>query len=311
MELRQLRYFSVVAEEENFRRAAERLNVAQPALSRQIAALEAELGVALFTRARRRIRLSAAGKAYLKETTKLLADLALMNERVRQVAAGQVGALHIAFHETAGRSRVVARSLQSFRAQFPNVDLRLSQLTSQQQIEALESGAVDGGFLYPSSLGETGLASFRVSTDRFYLAVSRLHPLAARDRVRLVELADEPFVVISRAKSPRFHDLMLAACLKGGLRPAILQQTESEATLVNLVAIGMASALVISSTSRSWHPDVTLVRVADLAATLDLHFAWNADLDPPHIRNFVSCVEAAVEEWDEGAAAASIPRRPR
>lgn len=291
MELRQLRYFAAAAEEENFRRAAERLHVAQPALSRQIAMLEAELGVSLFVRARRRVSLSAAGRSYLRDVNRLLGELSVINQRVQQVEAGVAGLLQIAFHETAGRSAALSGALQGFRARYPDVEVRLLEMTSQQQVEPLRTGHVDAGLLYPASVDAAGMAHFSVSTDRFYFAVRSGHPLARRKCVRLAELADQPFARISRRKSPRFHDLLLAACVSGGLAPRIVQETESESTLVNLVAIGMAAAFLISSSPRSWHPDIVLIPVADLNVALDLHLVWKPQGASTHLLNFLREIE--------------------
>lgn len=290
MDLRRLRYFIAAAEEENFRRAAARLHIAQPALSKQIAILEAELGCALFVRAKRRIHLSAVGRLYLDDARRILREVDLATERVRQAAAGQLGTLRIGFRETAGRSQIVSRSFGDFRAAYPGVELRLNQMNSPAQCEALRSGQLDAGFIYLSPEHDRGLARIPVARDHFYLALRRGHPLAARRRIHLRDLVDEPFIWLARSRNAYYSDALLRNCIRAGFTPKIIQEADSDATSLNLVAVGMGASFVVSASADSPLPDVVLKPVAELRSELTLALVWLDAAPSPSTLNFVATV---------------------
>lgn len=290
MELRQLRYFVAVAENESFRRASEILHIAQPALSRQIAMLEGEIGVQLFLRANRRTVVTQAGRAYLHDIRHILLQLEQANNRAHRIASGALGIVRLAFHETAERSPLVLRAVGLFRSRFPEIETSLAQMTSNEQVEAIREGRLDAGFLYPSSVDATGLEMTKVSTDRFFLAISNAHPLAVRKRLKLSDVASERFVRVSRAKSPRFYDLLSFAIARNGLSLEVVLETDTESSLMNFVSIGMAAAIVISPGANSWHSGVSLVALSDLEVTLDLYLAWDADRKKPALSRFIECL---------------------
>ncbi len=295
MDLRRLRYFVVAAEEENFRRAATRLHVAQPALSKQIAVLEAELGCALFIRSKRRIFLSTAGRLYLDDARRILREVELATERVRQAAAGQLGTLRIGFRETAGRSQIVSRSFGEFRVAYPGVELRLNQMNSPAQCEALRAGELDAGFVYLSPEHDHGLARIPVATDQFYLALQRHHPLAKKRQIHLRDLVDESFIWLARSRNAYYSDALLRDCIRGGLTPKIIQEADSEATALNLVAVGMGASFVVSASAESSLPDVVLKTVVELDSQLTLALVWVDDASSPLTLNFVETVQRIVD----------------
>jgi DNA-binding transcriptional LysR family regulator len=289
MDIRRLRYFVAAAEEENFHRAAARLHIVQPALSKQIAALEEELGCALFIRSQRRIYLSPAGQLFLQDVRRILRDMQLATERVRQAAAGQVGTLRIGFRETAARSPIVSRAIGEFRAAYPNVELQLSQVTSPAQCKALRAGELDAGFIYLSAEHDAGLARIPVATDRFYLALHSAHRLAKRKRIYLRDLIDEPFIWLARSRNAYYSDALLRDCLRGGLTPKIIQEADSEATSLNLVAVGMGVSFIVAEAA-SPRPDVILKPVIELDNLLTLALAWDNNTHSPFVANFVEIV---------------------
>ena len=300
METRRLRYFVVAAEEENLRRAAERLHVVQPALSKQIALLEAEIGCALFTRAKQRIYLTPAGRLYLNDARRILRELDLARERVQLAAAGQVGALSIGFRETAARAPVVSRSISAFRAQYPNVELRLSQLNSPAQCAALRAGELDAGFIYLSPEHDHGLERLPIAIDRFYLALHRTNPLSKKKWLHLRDLNEQPFIWLARSRNAYYSDALLRDCHRNGFSPTIIQEADSDATALNLVAVGMGVSFVVAATSPL--PDVVLKPVAELDHALTLALVWNVATQSPLIANFVDTVRTV---WDREPAARS------
>lgn len=309
MELRHLRYFILAAEEENFHRAAERLHVAQPALSKQIAALEEELGCSLFVRANGRVRLSEVGRLYLEDARRIVLDVQQSSERVRQAVSGQVGTLRVGFRETAGRSQIVSRSFSAFRQNFPTAELRLQQMTSPAQCSALHAGELDAGFIYLSPEHDRGLARIEVATDRFYLALHRAHPLVSQPEIHLHDLEAESFLWLARSRNAYYSDTLLRNCIAGGLAPRIIQEVDSESTALNLVAVGMGVSFIVAPSEASPLPSVVFKPVVELDQVLTLALVWPEHADSPLTRNFVEIVGADVSATT-AKSARSTPRAP-
>ena len=288
MDIRRLRYFLAAAEEENLRRAAERLHIVQPALSKQIAQLEAELGCALFTRSKQRITLTASGRLFMADARRILGDLEAARERLRQAATGQLGTLNIGFRETAARSSLVSRSISEFRRAYPNVELRLNQMNSPAQCAALRAGELDAGFIYLSPEHDHGLEHLPIAVDRFFLALHRGHPLVQKKRLTLGDLGGQPFIWLARSHNAYYSDALLRDCHRLGFSPAIIQEADSDATALNLVAVGMGVAFVVAAASPP--PDVVLKPVAELNHALTLALAWNGATHSPPVDNFVATV---------------------
>ncbi len=286
MELRQLRYFVAVAETENFHRASERLNLVPSALSRQIQDLEAELGVALFDRERRRVRLSAAGKSFLDSARQLLGAADLAKERVGLVARGHVGTLRIGLQEITGRHRDVPKSFHLFRTRYPDVALQLSPLTSVEQAEAIAAGELDAGFFYVKT-ANPAFETLDIDVDDWVLALPKRHRLAKKPGLRLRDLGDEPFVWIPRAYSPVLYDRLMATCEKAGFAPRIVQEAKHESLLLNLVAVGMGLTFV-TATARGYGPgDVVFRTLPDFSMPMTLNLVWRRSNESAVLARFV------------------------
>lgn len=291
MDIRRLRYFVAAAEEQNLHRAAARLHVVQPALSKQIASLEGELGCALFERSKGRIRLTPAGQQYLQDARQILRDVQLARERARQTAAGQIGALRVGFRENAGRSQVVSRAFSEFRGQYPTVELRLSQLTSPAQCAALRAGELDAGFVYLSPEHDHGLDHFALTSDHFFLALHRDHELAGKRHIHLRTLQQQPFIWLAHSRNAYYSDALLRNCIAGGLTPRVIQESDSDATTLNLVAVGMGIGFVVAATVTPPLPDVVLKPVVELEQALTLALAWNPAAGSALTANFITTVK--------------------
>lgn len=288
MELRHLRYFVVIAEEENIMRAAERLHVAQSALSRQIIDLEKELGVTLFERQHRRIKLSRAGQLYLVEMRRVLGEIEDVNARVKRYSAGESGSLIVSLNNVALRMGGVSQSLRIFRALHPGVDLHLSQMYAPDQLEALKSGRADAAFvLHARDEQDSELEYLEVGEDRYILALPAANPLAARHELRLADLQDQPFLWKERADSA---DPVMAACIAGGLVPRVVQHVERLEMSPTLVAAGMGLAFVLSST-RYLDTEVVFRPVSDLTVSLQLDLMWRRGIRSGPLARFIETVE--------------------
>lgn len=321
MELRQLRSFVVVAEEMNVGRAATRLHLTQPSLSRQIATLERDLGVELFARVRRRFVLTAAGATFLAEAQDLLRRSDEAVRAAQRTQRGELGTLRLRFVQSATHE-ALPRLLGAFRDAYPEVVLDLETMTTLRQTELLRDGRIDVGLLRPnapapleggrkrvstgaagagvsggrdhsSGVGTVvvqlgpGLASRAVSADPLVAVLPARHRLARRKRIRLAELADEPFVFYSRPSGPAVHDTIVGFCRAAGFVPRIEQEAADVQTIVSLVAAGLGVSLLISPTPLT-NPEAVVYReLSDDLPPWPLSVAWSPDNRSPVLARFL------------------------
>ena len=293
MELRHLRYFVGVGEEQHFGRAAERLHVAQPALSRQIQDLEREIGFLLFDRLPRGVRLNAAGKSFLGDARRILQDVDAAKRRAERMADGQAGTLRIGIGTAVSWHGVVVDVFRELRRGQPDVELELHHLLSVHQVEAVLSGRLDAGFVASITPWDKELAHREVGQDRMVLAVPTGHALTKRKTVRLRDLRDARFVWFPRWVNPFFYDRLMRACDRGGLTaPRIVQQAADRDTNLGLVLCGIG--LSWQPETVRWHcpRGVALVPVVDMTVRLPFHLIWRKDNSSPLLLNLVAQVEA-------------------
>jgi DNA-binding transcriptional LysR family regulator len=289
MELRHLRYFVAVGEEQHYGRAAGRLRVAQPALSRQIQDLERELGFKLFDRLPRGVKLSAAGKLFLLDARRILLEVNEAAARAGRVARGLSGTLRVGFTENSSWRGVVPDSVRRFREQQPDAELQLQPAASLEQLEAIRSGRLDGGFLNFMPKSDPDLDQLLVALQHVDLAVPKRHPLTKLKRLRLRDLTDVPFVWFPRWASPAFYDRMMRECYRGGLKsPRIVQEGLNEATILSLVSTGLGVGWVLGTARWRSPENVVILPVADLNMPLQLAFAWRRDNAAPLLVNFIA-----------------------
>jgi len=249
VELRQLRYFVAVAEELHFRRAAERLHISQPPLSQQIRALEDELGFALLVRTRRRVELTPAGAAFLRDARTLLAELEGAVATARRIDAGQTGRLRINFVGSALFS-IVPGTVERFRAARPGVEIELRERATVDQLRAVRAGVADVGLVRPPIDHDGELRVQTVLRERTVAALPAGHALTALTRVPLRRLAAEPLVLFPRDQAPGFHDLLIDSLAGAGVAPRVIQYAPEMLTIMGLVAAGTGVSLVPASVRR-------------------------------------------------------------
>ena len=297
MELRHLRYFVAIGEEENYRRAAQRLHVAQTALSTQIQDLEAELGFKLFDRLPRGVKLSVAGRLFLEDARRILREVNEAAARAARVARGQSGTLRVGFTENASWRGVVPDSFRRFREGQPDAELQLTPATSLEQLEAIRSGRLDAGFVFNMPKGDAELDYFPVAMQHVELAVPKEHALAKIKKLRLRDLVEASFVWFPRRESPAFYDRLMHECFRGGLKsPRIVQEGLNEATILSLVSHGMGVGWV-NGTARWRCPEsVVIVSVVDLDMPLPLALVWRRDNTSPLLKRFVDDVRSLPEK---------------
>ena len=285
MELRHLRYFVAVAEDLSFSRAAERLLVAQPALSTQIAQLEAELGVVLLDRNRRSVRLTLAGQAFLKDARELLRGAETAAERARRVARGEEGQLSIAFF-SAPTMIFLPELVRHYRSKFPGVSLRLLELTPERQLPALLQGEADLGFTRALPPGYPQIATQLVFEERLLAVMPETHRWAGRSFLKLEQLAGEDFVLLERSEASIFYDHMISACRAVGFSPRVRHSPNLMATVVTLVAAEQGISLVPEGVQNLRRQGLRYVPLRPAAPPVPLLMSWPAQAESPACASF-------------------------
>jgi DNA-binding transcriptional LysR family regulator len=292
MELRHLRYFVGVAEVQHFGRAAERLHVAQPALSRQIQDLEREIGFLLFERLPRGVRLSAAGTVFLGDARRILQDVDEAKRRAEAIALGKAGTLRIGIATALSWHGMVVNSFREFRRRQPDVELVVHHLLSVHQIDAVVSGRLDAGFAATIEPWHKDLAHRQFAQERLLLAVPKGHPLTKRKRIRLRDLREMPFVWFQRWANPAVYDDLMRACARGGLNaPRIVQEATDRDTQLGLVLCGIG--ITWQTESIRWHcpRGIVLLPVVDMRIRVPYNLIWKKDNASPVLQGFVAQVE--------------------
>lgn len=296
MELRHLRYFVAVAEELHFGRAAERLRIAQPPLSRQIRDLEREVGTRLFDRVARGVELTPAGHAFLPEARLTLAQAERAQRTALRAAQGEIGRLRVGFVEAATYSDILPNVLGFFRMHLPLIGLSLFDMDSGDQEGAFRDGRIDIGILQSAPAdAERWLRVEAVFSERMIVALPELHRLAGRDRLTLRELAGESFVLCPRSNDPTLYDALIADCRSAGFSPRVLQEATAWHTLSGLAAADIGVAFVPRSLSRVKRPGVVFRSVRDLSARLAIFAAWKKGEKSPVLERFITALKAVAK----------------
>jgi DNA-binding transcriptional LysR family regulator len=274
VELRRLKYFLAVAEELHFGRAAERLHIVQPAISRQIALLEAELGLKLFERTKRRVSLTPAGEVFATDVRQVLHRLDHSVETARRVAAGKSGRLEIGFIGPVMDS-FLPRLLAEHRADAPDVVVDLHEMGSASQVAALCQGTLDCGFVrLPARADE--LSFLTLFRESIVIARPRSHPLSEHRSLPLAALAREWFIMIPREWEPGLYQTYIALCANAGFTPNVAQETNSIHSVLGLVAAETGVAFVPASVTGLRKKNV-VYRPLQEARLLEVAAAWRTD----------------------------------
>lgn len=257
MELRHLRYFVAVADEQSFTRAAERLHISQPPLSRQIQDLEEELGTPLFERGSRPLKLTEAGRFFYGHATRLLEQAAQAARATRRVARME-RRLVIGFVGSTMYG-AMPRLVRLFRAERPQTELSLVEMSTLDQLEALKAGRIDVGF-GRLRLDDPGVKREVLREERLVAAIPIEHALAIPDKpIILAALANEDILVYPKTPRPSYADQVLALFRDQGLEPGAVHEVQEIQTALGLVAAGMGICVVPTGVSRL-RPDEVVYR---------------------------------------------------
>jgi DNA-binding transcriptional LysR family regulator len=299
IETRLLRQFIAVAEELNFRRAAERLHMAQPPLSQAILRLEESLGYPVFERTNRKVSLTPAGSTFLATARQVLAALEEGVAATRRVAQGIEGHLRLSFIHITPYARVLD-ALRVFRSASPAVQFTLREASTQQQVEWLEQGEVDIALLRAPGRSTPALCFERLSGEDIMVALPRGHRCAAQARVALADLADDDFVASPRELGQGFHDQLASLCLHAGYLPRVVQQARRLQTVLGLVAAGFGVALLPASLAACMPSGVVMLPLQSDAPEplrqLDLYMAWAPQRPSPVRERLLAQLRSSVAQ---------------
>lgn len=317
MTLQQLRQFAVLADTLNFRRAAERLHMAQPPLSNAIRKLEDELGITLFHRDPGNLRLSETGRTLQSHARRVLRDVDELKRYATEFAKGVQGRLVFGF-SGACAEWVLPDLVPRFQAQYPRVELTLRESSSQGLMCSLAARKVDVAAVFTPLLDACSATLMPLAEERFVLALHGSHPLAQRDYLSLADLAAQPLIVCSRAMAPAMHAHVTMAFAQQGLTPRLVQEYMQVSTALRLAECGIGAALVPSSVARSVLTQARLVPVLDLPA-IGIALAWDPDTARGPAQRLIEVAADMVREraatlvvsaWPLPGQASGAPRVP-
>jgi DNA-binding transcriptional LysR family regulator len=290
MDLRHLRYFLAVADELHFGRAAERLSIKQPPLSRQIQNLESELGVMLFDRAHRRVVLTPSGR-YLKEAaSKLLAQADRIRNTIGLMKEGAAGIVRIGYVGSAMHS-ILPVILRELPKRYPEIHPELYELDNDTQVRELRAGLIDIGFAR-APLDAEGLDVRAVLDETFSLVLPSAHRTAARETIDLKELADEPYIGFCRDCAPGLADQIMKVCNDAGFSPRIVHSTSQLNALLRLVESGFGFSIVPSSVRAGYALDLRFIELVDVPHRAQL----SAIYSPQHVSSSTKTLLDLIEE---------------
>jgi len=295
IEIRHLRYFIAVAEELNFSRAAERLNIAQPPLSQQIQGLEAELRLQLFERNKRPLRLTAAGKVFLEQARLILVTLEQAVISARQASLGETGRLVVAVNSSIANS-LLPNILRVFRDRYPRVQLVLREIMSSQQAQQLRDRQIDLGFDCLLSGNDTGLSFLPILQESIVIALPENHPLASQTEIPLKALVDEPFVLPSPDVVLSYGQIIELYQQEVGLPPKVVQEATWMITVLSLVAGGVGVALLPANAQNLQRTGVVYRSIQGKSLTRPIAAVWRNDDSSVVLQNFLQVTKDVVSQ---------------
>jgi DNA-binding transcriptional LysR family regulator len=288
IELRLMRSFVAVAEELHFGRAAVRLGISQPPLSKHIQQLEDALGVSLLNRTHRNVTLTAAGRVFLDEARRTLAQSSLAIDLARRAERGTSGQLAFGFIDASVYS-VVPAIVRRFYQLYPSVHLSLREMLIPDQVIGLVERRIDVGLIHPP-IDRTDIAIKPVLTEPLAVALPKDHPLAERLTLKVADLARESFVQFPRFINPALYDDILALCRGAGFSPIIVQEATPKQTIIGLVEAGLGVSILPASLRFLARSGVVYVPLEDSSLAIETSLIWCSGDDAPVLKRFIEVV---------------------
>src|ERR1051326_227004 len=286
MELRHLKYFVAVAELLSFTKAAQKLHLAQPSLTRQIHNLEQEIGVRLLSRSKSHVALTVEGRSFLLDARRLLALASESIAAVQRLSRGETGQLNLGYLSNFNYE-LLPKTLAAFRQDFPHIALNLFDMSPAEQLRALEARKIDLGFvgLRPAIMTKD-LQWECLAHHKTIVAIPQKHPLAKKLSITIADLKTMFFVGMSEVTHPGFREWLCEVCRPGAFIPRILQDAEIEAGLMRFVAEGLGVTLARETIKNLPHPGVVF-RPLRPAVRTDYSIAWKRDNDSRALQQYI------------------------
>lgn len=286
IELRHLYYFKILAEELHFRKAAERLFISQPGLSRQIKQMEEIYQVALLERGKRYVRLTHAGSYLKKEVDDLFSRLDKVERELRFMGEHHVSELRVGFIGSAVQS-VLAQLLITLQQECPLMEIDLQELPNEMQVAKLLKEELDFGFVRIDDVPK-GLQGIPVRQEHFSLVVPENFKA---DSLSLYDLRQEPFILFSKDYSHSYFDLVMSIFKDAGFEPNVALRTVNALSIFNLVEQGLGIAIVPASLQKGYTTNVKFIDLVDIPQRTTLWLIWNANLNNAAMKLFLEVVE--------------------
>ena len=292
VELRHLRYFIAVAEELNFSRAAQRMHMAQPPLSAAIRQLEREIGVDLFVRTTREVKLTDGGRAFLEGARRTLADAEQAAEDAKRAAAGELGRLRIAYSWST-RFETLPALGRAFRASHPDVELLAQEMWNARMPPAFGTGSIDIALsLCPEIAAELEFAPIR--NERLVVLLPEAHALTREDAIPLSALADEEFVLFPRDIAPRLYDAFVAIYRRAGFEPRVRNESFHTGWDLGVLAEIPAAAVAPQTVAGGLPDGIVAVALSEPTDSLETCLVWRSDDSSPAVAAFVAVATSAL-----------------
>ncbi len=296
-DLRHIRCFVAVAEELHFRRAAERIGIAQPALSRTIRDLENDMGVILLERTKKFVTLTKAGQAFLESSRAILIAIEYAVENTRNVSDGKMGSMRIAYTDLAIIG-VLPKILKDVRSDLPDVALQFKNDVSINQLRDLEDDLLDIGFV-TGPISGTWFEQLPISHERLTCVVYDSHPLASRTSVRIADLAEENFVHGAFKEWEVFLSHLLPLCHRNGFKPRIVQEGITSLGIMGLVAAGVGITVLTESIGNSLPIGVTMIPIEDAIDPIQTVAVWKSENIDKTKRRFIETLRRRVTQIEQ------------
>jgi len=283
LELRHFKYFKAVAEELNYRRAAERLFISQPGLSRQIKQMEEIIGASLFQRTRQKVEMTPAGSYLKNEIDFILNHLELTIQQVAMIDQGSSGEIRIGFLGSAIQ-KVLPDFLVNMNAQYPDIHTSLQEMSNQAQIEAIEKDKLDLGFVRIARV-PNGIKLQAVHNDSFSVALPKNHPITEKSFRNVGQLSEESFILFSSDYSPLYFDNIMSICEDQGFRPKISHKSVHAHTIFKLVENGLGVAIIPTTLKHGFDLEIKFIEMKNIPQRTTLSAAWKEGNRNPAMRN--------------------------
>jgi len=292
MELRQLRYFLTLSDELHFGRAAEKLFIVQPALTKQIQGLENDLGVSLFKRNKRKVELTSAGKYFREEVKHIVDKLERVKIQTRMVQEGNKGELRIGYVGSCIHT-FLPDMLTVLHEKYPQIQTYLNEMTSSSQRVAIENGDLDIAFLR-NPLPNQNLGQHLVYSETFSLIVPQQHPIDSDNFQGVHQLKHEKFILPPKNDGELYYQLQLSICEQAGFSPIIAHETVHGHTVLNLVDHGLGITFLPSSFQHVTTANVKFIELKSIPQKAEITAVWNLQNPNPSVRRFMDVVKGKI-----------------